>query len=118
MLARVDAPAQSLEVEMFRVSEKVPKSHEEAVGYVSQPKDSDVLTPALRAASTQSVFCSGSGYRVHLDCREVRFRDMPPYSPLQPLSGFLRPLTLRSRTPEAVIAANGGEPGRQSDSQR
>jgi hypothetical protein len=56
MLPRIYAPAQSLEVEVPCVAEELPQLHEEAVGYVSQPKDSDVLTPALRAAGTQGVF--------------------------------------------------------------
>ena len=56
MLPRVCAPAQALEVEVPRVAEEVPQLHEEAVGYVPQPKDSDVLTPALRAAGTHGVF--------------------------------------------------------------
>ena len=56
MLPRVCAPAQALEIEVPRVAEEVPQLHEEAVGYVPQPKDSDVLTPALRAAGTHGVF--------------------------------------------------------------
>jgi hypothetical protein len=59
MLPRVYAPAQSLEVEVPRVAEEVPQLYEEAVGYVAQPKDSDVLTPALRAAGTHGVFGAG-----------------------------------------------------------
>src|SRR5262245_42514908 len=59
MLPRVRAPAQAQEVEVLRVAEEVPKLHEEAVGHVPQPKDSDVLTPALRAAGTHSVFGAG-----------------------------------------------------------
>jgi hypothetical protein len=53
MLPRVCAPAQVLEVEVPRVAKEVPQLHEKAVGYVSQPKDSDVLTPVLWAARTQ-----------------------------------------------------------------
>ena len=56
MLPRVCAPAQAQEIEVLRVAEEVPQLHEEAIGYVPQPKDSDVLTPALRAASTHGVF--------------------------------------------------------------
>jgi hypothetical protein len=41
------------------VAEEVPQLHEEAVGHVPQPKDSDVLTPALRAAGTQGLFGDG-----------------------------------------------------------
>ncbi|MGH7783956.1 MAG: hypothetical protein ACREO5_08990, partial [Candidatus Binatia bacterium] len=59
MLPRVYAPAQSVEVEVPRISEKVPQLHEEAVGDVSQTKDGDVLTPALRAASTHGVLGAG-----------------------------------------------------------
>ena len=59
MLARVCAPAQTPEVEVLRVAEEVPELHEEAVGYVSEPKGSDVLTPALRAAGTHGVFRAG-----------------------------------------------------------
>jgi hypothetical protein len=59
MLPRVYTPAQSPEVEVTRVAEEVPQLHEEAVGYVSQPKDSDVPTPALRAAGTQGIFGAG-----------------------------------------------------------
>ena len=55
----VCAPAQALEVEVLRVTEEVPQLHEEAVGYVPQPKDSDVLTPALRAARTHGVLGAG-----------------------------------------------------------
>jgi hypothetical protein len=59
VLPRVCAPAQALEVEVLRIAEKVPQLHEEAVGYVPQPKDSDVPTPALRAAGTHGVFGVG-----------------------------------------------------------
>src|SRR5262249_28744266 len=59
MLPRVCAPAQALEVEVPRVAEEVPQLHEKAVGYMSQPKDSDVLTPALWAAGTYRVFGVG-----------------------------------------------------------
>jgi hypothetical protein len=59
MLTRVCAPAQAQEVEVLRVPEEVPQLHEEAVGHVPQPKDSDVLTPALRAAGTHGVFGAG-----------------------------------------------------------
>ena len=50
MLPRVCTPAQAPEVEVLRVAVEVPQLHEEAVGHVPQPKGSDVLTPALRAA--------------------------------------------------------------------
>ena len=59
MLSRVCAPAQALEVEVPRVAKEVPQLHEEAVGHVPQPKDSDVLTTALRAAGTHGVFGGG-----------------------------------------------------------
>ena len=59
MLPRVCAPAQPPEVEVPRVAEEVPQLREEAIGYVPQPKDSDVLTPALRAAGTHGVFGIG-----------------------------------------------------------
>lgn len=59
MLPRVCAPTQVPEVEVLRVAEEVPQLHEEAVGYVPQPKGSDVLTPALRTASTHGVFGAG-----------------------------------------------------------
>ncbi|MGA8749889.1 MAG: hypothetical protein WB563_13955 [Pseudolabrys sp.] len=44
---------------MARVAKEVPQLHEEAVGHVSQPKDGDVLTTALRAAGTHGVFGAG-----------------------------------------------------------
>ena len=59
MLPRVRAPAQAPEVEVLRVAEEVPKLDEEAVGHVPQPKGSDVLTSALRAAGTHGVFGAG-----------------------------------------------------------
>jgi hypothetical protein len=59
MLTRVCAPAQAQEVEVVRVTEEVTQLHEEAVGHVPQPKDSDVLTAALRAAGTYGVFDAG-----------------------------------------------------------
>jgi hypothetical protein len=59
MSPRVCAPAQALEVEVPRVTEEVPQLHEKAVGYVPQPKDSDVVSPALRAAGTHGVFGAG-----------------------------------------------------------
>jgi hypothetical protein len=59
MLSRVRAPAHAQEVEVPRVAEEVPQLHEEAVGHVPQPKRSDVLTPALRAAGTHGVFGVG-----------------------------------------------------------
>jgi hypothetical protein len=48
-----------MEVEVPRVAEAVPQLHEEAVGHMPQPKDSDVLTTALRAAAVNGVFGSG-----------------------------------------------------------
>ena len=59
MLPRVYAPAQSVEVEVPRISKEVLQLDEEAVGDVSQPKNSDVLTPALRAAGTHAVLGAG-----------------------------------------------------------
>ena len=59
MLPRVCAPAQSPEVEVLRIAEKVSQPHEKAIGHVPQPKGSDVLTPALRAARTHAVFGAG-----------------------------------------------------------
>jgi hypothetical protein len=59
MLPRVCAPAQPLEVEVPRVAEEVPQFREKAIGCVPQPKDSDVLTPALRAAGPHGVFGAG-----------------------------------------------------------
>src|SRR5262245_20245232 len=54
MLSRVCAPAQAQEVEVPRVAEEVSQLHEEAVRHVPQPKNSDVLTPALRAPGTHA----------------------------------------------------------------
>lgn len=59
MLPRVRAPAQTLEVEVPRIAEEVPQLHEEAVRYVPQPKDSDVLTSALRATGSHGVCSAG-----------------------------------------------------------
>jgi hypothetical protein len=59
MLSRICAPAEAPEVEVLRVAEEVPQLHEEAVGHVPQPKDSDVLTPTLRATGTHGVFGAG-----------------------------------------------------------
>jgi len=56
MLSRVFTPAQAPEIEVPRVAKEVSQLHEEAVGYVPQPKDSDVLTTALRAACMHGVF--------------------------------------------------------------
>ena len=56
MSSRVCAPAQALEVEMLRVAKEMPQLHEKAVGYVPQPKDSDVPAPTLRAAGSHGVF--------------------------------------------------------------
>ena len=44
---------------MPRVAEEVPQLDEEAVGYVPDAKDSDVLTPTLRTAGTHGVFGAG-----------------------------------------------------------
>src|ERR1043166_5201110 len=59
MLPRVRAPAQAQEVEVPRVAEEVPQLREQAVRHVPQPKNSDVLTPALRAPGTHGVFGAG-----------------------------------------------------------
>jgi hypothetical protein len=48
-----------VKVEVPRVSEEVPQLHEEAVGYVPQAKDRDVLTPALWAAGAHGVLDGG-----------------------------------------------------------
>jgi hypothetical protein len=56
MLPRVCAPAQPLEVEVLRVAKEVPQLDEAAIGYMAQPKDRDVFTPALRAAGSHGVF--------------------------------------------------------------
>jgi hypothetical protein len=58
MLPRVYAPAQPLEVEVPPVAEELPELREHAVGYVAQPKDSDVLTSTLRAASMHTVLAA------------------------------------------------------------
>jgi hypothetical protein len=55
MLSRGRAPAQAQEVEVPCVAEKLPQLHEQIIGDVSQPEDSDVLTPTLRAAGTYGV---------------------------------------------------------------
>jgi len=59
VLPRVCAPAQPLEIEVPSVAEEVPQLREKAIGYVPQPKDSYVLTPALRAAGPHAVFGGG-----------------------------------------------------------
>jgi hypothetical protein len=59
MLPRVCTPVQTLEVEVPRVAEEVSQLHKKTVGYVAQPKDSDVPTPALWAAGTHSVLSTG-----------------------------------------------------------
>ena len=59
MLPRVRAPAEAQEVEVPRVAEEVPQLREQAVRHVPQPKNSDVLTPALRAPGTHGVFGAG-----------------------------------------------------------
>jgi hypothetical protein len=72
MLPRVCAPAQAPKVEVLRVAEEVSQLHKEAVGHVPQPKCSDVLAPALRAAGTHGVFGVGlrrfkpRGWRFHV----------------------------------------------------
>ena len=53
MLSRGRAPAQAQEVEVPCVAEKLPQLHEQIIGDMSQPEDSDVLTPALWAVGTQ-----------------------------------------------------------------
>jgi hypothetical protein len=55
MLSRGRAPAQPQEIEVSGVAEKLPQLHEQIIGDVSQPEDSDVLTPALRAVGTHCV---------------------------------------------------------------
>jgi hypothetical protein len=59
MLPRVYAPAQSVKVEVPRVSEEVPQLREETVGYVPQTEDCDVLTPALGTAGADGVLDGG-----------------------------------------------------------
>ena len=59
MLPRVCAPAQAPKVEVLPIAEEVSQLHEEAVRQVPQPKDSDVLTPAQRAAGTHGIFGAG-----------------------------------------------------------
>jgi hypothetical protein len=59
MLPRVFAPAKALKTEVPRIAEEISQLHEEVVGYVPQPKDSDVPTPALRTAGTNGVFGAG-----------------------------------------------------------
>ena len=59
VLSRVSAPAQALEIEMPCVAEQLPQLHEDAVGYVPQSKDSDVLTPALGTAGADGVLDGG-----------------------------------------------------------
>ena len=84
MLSRVCAPAQAQEVEVPRVAEEVPQLHEEAVRHVPQPKNSDVLTPALRAAGTHGVFGAGL-------CREPRREDFIFVLDLPDIDPFLSP---------------------------
>ena len=59
MEPRVCAPAQPPEVEVPSVAEEVSQLREKAIGYVPQPKDRDVLTPALCAAGPHGVFGAG-----------------------------------------------------------
>jgi hypothetical protein len=87
MLPRVCAPAQPLEVEVPRVAEEVPQLGEEAIGYMAQPKDSDVLTPALRAAGTHGVFGIGL-------CRFTQA--MTPCSSLNEWLSLIHSLTMAS----------------------
>jgi len=42
-------------VEVPRIAEEVSQLHEEAVRYMTQTKNRDVLTPALRAAGAHGV---------------------------------------------------------------
>src|SRR5262245_54662480 len=87
MLPRVCAPAQPLEVEVPRVAEEVPQLGEEAIGYMAQPKHSDVLTPALRAAGTHGVFGIGL-------CRFTQA--MTPCSSLNEWLSLIHSLTMAS----------------------
>jgi hypothetical protein len=48
-----------MEIEVSCIAKKLPQLHEKAIGYMSQPKDSDVLTTALRAVGTHGVFGAG-----------------------------------------------------------
>ena len=41
---------------MLRVTEEMSQLHKKAIGRMSQPKDSDVLAPALRATGAHGVF--------------------------------------------------------------
>jgi hypothetical protein len=59
MLSRVCAPAQAPEVEVPRITEEISQMREDAVGYVPQPKDSDVLASALWATGAHGVFGTG-----------------------------------------------------------
>jgi len=59
MLSGVCAPAEAPEVKVPPVAEEVSQMRENTVGYVPQPEDSDVLTPALRAAGAHGVFGTG-----------------------------------------------------------
>jgi hypothetical protein len=55
MLSRGRAPAQAQEVEVPCVAEKLAQLHEQIIGDVSQPEDSNVLTPALWAVGAHGV---------------------------------------------------------------
>jgi hypothetical protein len=55
MFSRGRAPAKAQEVEVPGVAEKLPQLHEQIIGDMSQPEDSDVLTPALWAVGTHCV---------------------------------------------------------------
>lgn len=78
MLSRVHAPAQTLEVEVPRVSEEMPQLREEAVRYVPQPKDSDMLAPALRAAGAHGVFGAGLCWFAHVLFFESGYHESIP----------------------------------------
>lgn len=59
MPPRIYAPAQALEVEVPRIAKEVAQLYEEAVGHMPQPKNSDVITTALRAAGAHGVIGIG-----------------------------------------------------------
>ena len=59
MLPGIGAPAQAREVEALRIAEVVPQLHNEGVRHVTQAKDRDVLTPALRTAGARGVLGVG-----------------------------------------------------------
>ena len=96
MLPRVCAPAQAPEVEVLCVAEEVPQLHEEAVGHMPQPKDSDVLTPhcgqrarTVYAVPDFAVSSRGEDFRFvtsHTTCRVSR----APNRSREPLLNFGR----------------------------